>query len=96
MVARTAALLSGALLVLGCGTDAAEPGPPLTINLHTPPDRQGEILGIGQSGLSLARILGPYAGMSLFAVSPETPYWVSAAVMLLAVGGALFLRPISR
>jgi hypothetical protein len=34
--------------------------------------------------------------MSLFALSPETPYWTSAALMALALGGALLLRPISR
>ena len=51
----------------------------------SPADMQGEILGLGQSGLALARILGPAIGLALFAVTPETPYWISAAIMAVAL-----------
>jgi len=59
----------------------------------TPPESQGEILGLGQSGLSMARILGPFIGLILYKrISPETPYWVAVAVLTLAFAGALLLR----
>jgi len=63
------------------------------LSLFTPADMQGEILGLGQSGLSLSRILGPFFGNVLFAVTPETPYWAAAALMAFAFLGALALRP---
>ncbi|MDB4731314.1 MFS transporter [bacterium] len=52
-------------------------------------DQQGEILGVGQSLSSLARILGPVVGLTLEARYPSGPYWTGAGVMLL--GGILFL-----
>lgn len=63
------------------------------LSLHTPAHMQGEVLGLGQSGLALARILGPYAGNVLFfGFAPRTPYWVAAAVMLAATVATLALR----
>jgi MFS family permease len=61
------------------------------LSLHTPAGMQGEVLGLGQSGLSLARILGPFLGNVLFARDPETPYWMAAAVMLVATLASLAL-----
>lgn len=52
-------------------------------------DQQGEILGVGQSLSSLARILGPVIGLSMERTYPYAPYWTGAGVMLL--GGLLFL-----
>ncbi len=62
------------------------------LSLRSPRSMQGEILGIGQSGLSLARILGPFAGNVLFLTSPEAPYWFAAGVMGFAFLGAIVLR----
>jgi MFS family permease len=47
------------------------------------PTRQGEILGVNQSASALARILGPFMGVSLFFTTPghELPY-VCGAVLL--------------
>jgi len=61
------------------------------LSLHTPEGMQGEVLGIGQSSLSLARILGPFLGNVLFARDAELPYWAAAAVMLVAAGLTLAL-----
>ena len=49
-------------------------------------DRQGEVLGVNQSFASLARILGPLAGLSLFSLHPShvLPY-AAAVLVLLAV-----------
>jgi MFS family permease len=48
------------------------------------PAQQGHILGVGQSLSSLARILGPVAGIRLFAESPQFPLWSATVVMTLA------------
>lgn len=52
-------------------------------------DQQGEVLGVGQSLSSLARILGPVVGLGLEKDYPFAPYWTGAGVMLL--GGLLFI-----
>lgn len=62
------------------------------VSLHTPPDRQGAVLGLSQSAQSLARIFGPYAGIQLLAAGWAVPYWFGAALMAGAVAAALFLR----
>jgi DHA1 family tetracycline resistance protein-like MFS transporter len=51
------------------------------LSRRTPAHMQGEIMGLNQSGLALARILGPYAGNIWFDLSPETPFWIAAAIM---------------
>lgn len=61
------------------------------LSLHTPEGMQGEVLGIGQSSLSLARILGPFLGNVLFARDPESPYWAAAVVMFVAGAATLVL-----
>ena len=68
------------------GFSALSPSLQAMLSLRTPDDQQGGILGVGQSMLSLARILGPIAGMSLF--SPDTvehPYWVAGGLMVLGL-----------
>ncbi|MEW4488664.1 MFS transporter [Thalassoglobus sp. JC818] len=51
-------------------------------------DQQGGVLGVGQSLSSLARILGPIAGLTIEKNFPTGPYWLGAVVML--AGGASF------
>ncbi len=63
------------------------------LSLHTPQEIQGEVLGIGQSGLALARILGPYIGYMLLERSVDLPYWVGGGLMVLAFAASLMLRP---
>jgi len=54
-------------------------------------DEQGGVLGLGQSVASLARILGPIAGIRLFAYRPEAPYFAAAGVMAIAVFAILWV-----
>lgn len=61
------------------------------LSLHTPEGMQGEVLGIGQSSLSLARILGPFLGNILFDRDAELPYWAAATVMFVAGAATLAL-----
>jgi DHA1 family tetracycline resistance protein-like MFS transporter len=87
--------LGGALAVLPVavlGFAMISPSLSSLLSRRTPSHMQGEILGLGQSGLALARILGPWLGNALFDVTPETPYWVAAGVMLVTFLGAVWLR----
>jgi MFS family permease len=61
------------------------------LSLHTPGGMQGEVLGVGQSATSLARILGPYTGNLLLARSLDAPYLMAAGVMALAAVATLGL-----
>ena len=49
------------------------------------PERQGEILGANQSASALARILGPFVGLSLYKAEPShlLPYALGAGLLLL-------------
>jgi MFS family permease len=61
------AFLAMTLAVIGfaCITPSVQ----ALISLRIDPSRQGEILGVNQSGAALARILGPFVGLSLFDLS---------------------------
>ena len=62
------------------------------LSLNTPPDMQGEVLGVGQSFSALARIFGPFLGNVIFDVSPQTPFWAAGGFAILAFVLALGLR----
>src|SRR5262249_4385606 len=50
--------------------------------------RQGEVLGVNQSASALARILGPFLGVTLFFVSPThvVPYALGCLLLLFVFG----------
>jgi MFS transporter, DHA1 family, tetracycline resistance protein len=78
-----------ALIALGYGFSS--PSVATLISKRTGRDLQGEALGINQSVLSLARILGPIAGGAVYAtIGPAGPYLggavAAAAAMVLAAG----------
>src|SRR5207253_8813307 len=54
------------------------------VSRRTDPARQGEILGVNQSGAALARILGPFVGLSLFDISQSHiwPYVFGVCVVI--------------
>ena len=68
------------------------------LSQRTPESMQGEVLGVNQSSLSLARILGPGVGNLLLPATlmgPELarPFWVAGGLMLVAfVGAAILMR----
>ena len=53
------------------------------ISRRSDPTRQGEVLGVNQSAAALARILGPFLGITLFFLTPthELPYLCGAFVL---------------
>lgn len=64
---------------------------------------QGRVLGVMASVASLARIIGPVLGGWLLSRDTDfgshygrTPYWVSSAIMLVALGMALTIKSKSR
>ena len=87
----TAAALA-TLPVVVAGYSLITPSLASLLSLRSPRAMRGEILGIGQSGLSLARVLGPFLANVLFARSPEAPYVFAAGLMAAAFLGALRLR----
>ena len=64
------------------GFSAVTPSLQALLSLSTAAEKQGEILGLGQSMSALARIAGPVIGMRMFDKSHvEWPYWAGAAMM---------------
>ncbi len=80
---RLAFYASASLAV--CGFAFINPSVSAMISRRADADHQGEVLGVNQSFASLARILGPLAGMSLFSLHPSRvlPYAASAALLVL-------------
>ena len=61
------------------------------ISLNAGPNEQGEIMGVTQSIGSLARIIGPLFALGLLDVSIRLPYFICAAVAVIAAVVAAFL-----
>jgi MFS family permease len=99
-LATTVGLLYAVVPVIVLGFACLTPSLTSLISQRTSPTTQGEVLGLHQSGLSLARILGPLAGNLLqLPANLDLPYQVGAAVLLvaflLALGLGSFPRPSS-
>ncbi len=84
---RVAFYVAATLVV--CGFAFVNPSVSALISRRADPDRQGEVLGVNQSFASLARILGPMAGLSLFSLHSSHALPYLAAVIVLAAVAAL-------
>jgi len=73
-----------ALAVAVLGFAMVTPSLASLLSRRTSAATQGEVLGLGQSMLSLARILGPLFGNWLFGIGLTLPYVVAAFLLLLA------------
>lgn len=80
------------LPVVVIGYSCATPSLLSLLSLTSGADEQGELLGIGQSMSSLARILGPLAGLMLHGIGIAYPYWAAASLMAVGVIMVLGLR----
>jgi DHA1 family tetracycline resistance protein-like MFS transporter len=67
------------------GFSAVTPALQSLLSLKASADKQGEVLGVGQSFSALARIVGPAIAMPLHAVAVELPHWTGAGLMAVAV-----------
>jgi MFS family permease len=84
-----ATLFHVAAAVSVAGFAAVNPSVSALISRRTDPERQGEVLGVNQSFASLARIIGPVMGMSLFSLHTSRALPYAAAMLLLLVVAAL-------
>lgn len=84
------------LPVVVVGFSATTPSLQSMLSLSSGNDEQGEVLGIGQSISSLARIAGPVAGMTLQARGLALPYWFGAALMAVGIALVVQLKGITR
>ena len=78
------------LPVITIGFSAVTPSLQSLLSQAAASTEQGAVFGTGQSLSSLARIVGPYMGVQLLAVSTATPYYFAAGLMLL--GGIQVVR----
>lgn len=78
----TCMLVSMTLAVVGFAF--LTPSAQALVSRRSDPTKQGEILGVNQSAASLARILGPLIGLSLYKLTPShlLPYLFGAALLL--------------
>ncbi len=80
---RVAFYAAAALAVSGFAF--VNPSVSALISRRADADRQGEVLGVNQSFASLARILGPLVGLSLFSLHPSHVLPYATAVLVLLV-----------
>ena len=79
--------------VVCLGQSLCVPNLTALISQATPPERQGEMLGLNMSSNALARIGGPiYAGQLFSLVSPGAPFLLTAALIVPALWFATQLR----
>ena len=82
------------LPIVVVGFSATTPSLQSMLSLNSRDDEQGEVLGVGQSISSLARIAGPVAGMTLQARDVALPYWFAAALMAFGILMVIRLRSV--
>lgn len=82
-------------LLLGCtlfslavavtGFALLTPSVQALISRRSDPARQGEVLGVNQSASAMARILGPFVGLTLYKLEPShlLPYAVGACLLFI-------------
>ncbi|MET3666233.1 MFS transporter [Caulobacter sp. 1776] len=83
-----------AIVAVGCtafGQSLVFPCVAALISRASPPDRQGQMLGLNMAAGSLARIGGPLLAGPLFGLAAGGPYWFGSALMIPAVGLALVI-----
>jgi DHA1 family tetracycline resistance protein-like MFS transporter len=83
-------MLIAVLPVVVIGFSATTPSLQSMLSLNSGEDEQGEVLGVGQSLSSLARIAGPIVGMTLQQRNLALPYWVAG--LLMAIGIVMVVR----
>jgi MFS family permease len=72
------------LTVAVVGFALLTPSAQALVSRRSDPERQGEVLGVNQSAASMARILGPIFGLTLYGLTPGhlLPYLMGGALVL--------------
>ena len=86
-----AALATLAIACTAFGQSLVFPCVAALISRASPPDRQGQMLGLNMAAGSLARIGGPLLAGPLFGLAAGGPFWVGSALMAPAVGLAMVI-----
>jgi DHA1 family tetracycline resistance protein-like MFS transporter len=68
---------------LAFGNSCITPAVTSWLSRIAPPMEVGQVLGANQSFSSLARVIGPPFGTSLFTTHPNLPFYISGLIMLL-------------
>ncbi len=72
----------GILFFFAIGTSLANPINISMLSLYSYTQKQGQIMGYGQSINSLARIFGPVCGSMLYGILPSMPFIVAGILMV--------------
>jgi predicted MFS family arabinose efflux permease len=78
-------LLFVALTVIVSGFSFMQPNLNALLSRRSDPERQGLVLGVGQSVSALARIVGSAFSIPLLKYQLSAPYWLAAALMLVGM-----------
>src|SRR5262249_57000262 len=91
------AVMMASLAVAVTGFAFLTPSVQSLVSRRSDPARQGEILGVNQSASAMARILGPFVGLTLYKLHPShlLPYAFGAALLLIMLPCLPKLRQVS-
>jgi DHA1 family tetracycline resistance protein-like MFS transporter len=81
--ATLTAFLLFVLTIAVTGFSFVMPSVQALVSRRSDPHKQGEILGVNQSATAMARILGPFLGTSLYAVSHVLPCTLEVSLLVL-------------
>jgi MFS transporter, DHA1 family, tetracycline resistance protein len=81
----SAPLLMAALGVVTAGAGLMQPNLNSLLSRRSDPEKQGAIMGVGQSVNSLARILGAGLGIPMLKIAMTLPYYVCMGLMSLGL-----------
>lgn len=79
--------LFAALIIIVSGFSCLQPSLNSLLSRRSDPEKQGVILGLGQSINALARILGSAIGIPILMYQITAPYWLSG--ILMSIGAVL-------
>ena len=74
-----------AMITVALGQSLTFPNIGAIISHASPPDRQGEMLGLNMAAMALARIIGPLAAAPLFALHIGGPFAAAALLIIPAL-----------
>ncbi|HEX6867143.1 MAG TPA: MFS transporter [Caulobacteraceae bacterium] len=75
-------IMVAGMVTMALGQSLCFPNIGAVISRASPPDRQGEMLGLNMAAMAAARVVGPLAAAPLFALDVNGPF-IAAALMIL-------------
>jgi MFS family permease len=81
---KNLAMFIGASIIMGVANSTVQTLTQTVLSEETPPERQGEIMGINSSYMSIGQILGPLLGGALALISINYPFLAGGVLILVA------------